>query len=352
MHSPESQFNAPINSSEKLSETPEIKAEKVPEQETKVESRDIIRERAENLKNFQPTGDQQKDIESFLTMTGRENYLKVIRSGRVDATTVLSEIRDFQSQSLNPESKFYHGLDEKDPEFAKKNQFYHEIPTQEIKTINDIFKGETSAKTESEKKSDNETKDSEQKQKQEEKEESPENKEKRERMQQISKRVEQGFNSIKERMMSVEQRYDQIFGTAKEKFSKILERFPNIINSESLGVLYKRNEMVKVNFANMFVAYTSGNERIQNKIQSFPVEFFSMEQIDSIDRSFDEIFESSNRSEEKMKESLDYFEFTVDRIPDIREAVKKPKEVEEVKKKIEESELIGKKSEDKIKLNQ
>lgn len=352
MRSPESQFNTPINPSEKLAETPEVKAEKVPEQEIKVEPRDIIGERAENLKNFQPTGDQQKDIESFLTITGRESYLEAIRGGRVDAATVLSEIRDFQSQSLDPESKFHHGLDENDPEFAKKNQFYREIPAQEIKTIDDILKGEAKTEAESERNFDEEPKEGEQEQEQEEKEESPENQEKRERMQQISERVEQGFDSAKERMMSLEQRYDQIFGTAQEKFSKLSERFSNIITSEFLGRIDQKNERVKDAYANMFVIYNSGNERMQTMIQSLPVEFLSMEQIDSIDRSVDKIFETIDRGEEKIQEKLDYLESTVNRVPDMREAVKKPKEVEEAKEKIEESELIGKKPEDEIELNQ
>ena len=354
MRSPESQFNTPINPSEKLAEAPKVEVEKVPKQETKVEPRDMIGERAENLKNFQPTGDKQKDMESFLTMTGRESYLEAIRSGRVDAATVLSEIRDFQSQSLDPESKFHHKLDENNPEFAKKNQFYREIPAQEIKTIDDILKGEINKEAESERNFDEEPKEGEQEQEQEqeEKEESPENQEKRERMQQISERVEQGFDSAKERMMSLEQRYDQIFGTAQEKFSKLSERFPNIITSEFLGRIDQKNERVKAAYANMFVIYNSGNERMQTMIQSLPVEFLSMEQIDSIDRSVDKIFETIDRGEEKIQEKLDYLESTVDRVPDMREAVRKPKEVEEAKEKIEESELIGKKPEDEIEINQ
>lgn len=352
MRSPESQFNTSINPSEKLAETPKVEAEKVPEQEAKVEPRDMIGERAENLKNFQPTGDKQKDIESFLTMTGRESYLEAIRSGRVDAATVLSEIRDFQSQSLDPESKFHHGLDEKDPEFAKKNQFYREIPAQEIKTIDDILKGEAKEETGSERNFDEEPKEREQEQGKEEKEESPENQEKRERMKQIGERVEQGFDSAKERMMSLEQRYDQIFGTAQEKFSKLSERFPNIITSEFLDKIDQKNGRVKDAYANMFVIYNSGNERMQNMIQSLPAEFLSMEQINSIDRSVDRIFETIDRGEEKIQEKLDYLESTVDRVPDMREAVRKPKEVEEAKEKIEESELIGKKPEDEIELNQ
>lgn len=317
----------------------------------KVEPRDMIGERAENLKNFQPTGDQQKDIESFLSMTGRESYLEAIRSGRVDAATVLSEIRDFQSQSLDPESKFHHGLNESDPEFAKKNQFYREIPAREIKTIDDILKGEEKGK-EPERNFDKGPKEDEREQEKEEKEESPENQEKRERMKQISERVEQGFDSAKERMMSLEQRYDQIFGTAQEKFSKLSERFPDIITSEFLDKINQKNERVKDVYANMFVIYNSGNERMQNMLQSLPVDFLSMEQIDSIDRSVDKIFETIDRGEEKIQEKLDYLESTVDRVPDMREAVKKPKEVEEAKEKIEESELIGKKPEDEIELNQ
>ncbi|PIU79136.1 MAG: hypothetical protein COS72_01225 [Candidatus Moranbacteria bacterium CG06_land_8_20_14_3_00_43_56] len=352
MRSPESQFNTPINPSEKLTETPKVEAGKGPEQEMKIEPRDMIGERAENLKNFQPTGDRQKDIESFLTMTGRESYLEAIRSGRVDAATVLSEIRDFQSQSLDPESKFHHELDESDPKFAKKNQFYREIPAHEIKTIDGILKGEAKEEAEQERKFDEEPKEGEQKQEQEEREESPENQEKRERMKQISERVEQGFDSAKERMMSLEQRYDQIFGTAQEKFSKLSERFPNIITSEFLDRMDQKNERVKNAYANMFVIYNSGNERMQTMIQSLPVEFLSMEQINSIDRSVDKIFETIDRGEEKIQEKLDYLESTVDRVPDMREAVRKPKEVEEAKEKIEESELIGKKPEDEIELNQ
>ena len=185
-----------------------------------------------------------------------------------------------------------------------------------------------------------------------EREESPENQEKRERMKQISERVEQGFDSAKERMTSLEQRYDQIFGIAQEKFSKLAERFPNIIKPEFLDRIDQKNAKVKDAYANMFAIYDSGNERMQTMFQSLPVEFMSMEQIDSIDRSVDKIFETIDRGEEKIQEKLDYLESTVDRIPDMREAIRKPKEVKEAKENIEESELLGKKPEEEIELNQ
>lgn len=352
MRSPESQFNTPPNPAEKLPEMSKIEVEKPTE---KVEPRDAIGERAENLKNFQPTGDRQKDIEAFLTMTGRESYLEAIRNGRVDAETVLSEIKDFQSQSLDPESKFHHKLDESDPEFAKKSQFYHEIPRQEIKAIDEILKGETKEEAQEEKSAE-ELKEGEQNQEKEEKEESPENQEKRERMKQISERVEQGFNSAKERIMALEQRYDQIYSTVQEKFSKLSERFPNIITPEFLNRIDQKNDRIKDAYANMFVIYDFSNERMQTMLGSLPVEFLSMEQIDSIDHSVDRIFETIDRGEEKIQEKLDYLESTVDRIPDMREAIRKPKEVEEVKEKVEEKlknqELLDKKPEEEIELNQ
>jgi len=348
MHSPESQFNTPPNSAEKLPETPKIEVKKVPQ---KIEPRDTIKERAENLRNFQPTGDRQKDIEAFLTMTGRESYLEAIRSGRIDATTVLSEIRDFQSQSLDPESKFHHKLDKSDPEFAKKNQFYREIPSQEIEKIDEILKSGAKEGA-SEEKPIEEAKKGKREQGKQEKEESPENQEKRERMRQISERVEQGFDSAKERVMALEQRYDQIFGTAQEKFSKLSERFSNIITPEFLDRIDQKNDRVKDAYANMFVIYDSCNERTQNMLQSLPVEFLSMEQIDSVDRSIDQIFETIVRGEEKIQEKLNYVESTVDRIPDMRVVIRKPKEVEETKEKVEESELLSKKHEEEIELNQ
>lgn len=348
MRSPESQFNTPKNPSENLAETPKVDIEKTPDKEPRVEPKDIIGERAENLKNFQPTGDQNKDVETFLTMTGRESYLAEIRNGRVDASTVLSEIKDFQSQSLDPESKFHHKLDENDPEFAKKSQFYREIPMQEINAIDGILKGEAKEgqtikpeETQTEEQEDGK-----------EKEESPENQEKRERMKQISERVEQGFDSAKERMMALEQRYDQVFGTAQEKFSKLSERFPNIVTNEFLGRIDQKNERVKDAYAKMFVIYDSGNEKKQTMFQSLPVEYLSMEQIDSIDNSVDKIFETIDRGEEKINGKLDYLESTVDRIPGTKEAIKKPEKVKEIKEKVDESELIGKKPEDELELNQ
>lgn len=350
MSSLESQFDKSKNPSENLAETPNVEMEKTPDKESKVEPKDIIGERAENLKSFQPTGDQNKDIETFLTMTGRESYLAEIRSGRVDASTVLSEIKDFQSQSLDPESKFHHKLDENDPEFAKKNQFYREIPTQEINAIDGILKGEAK---EGQATKPEETQTEEQRREDgKEKEESPENQEKRERMKQISERVEQGFDSAKERMMALEQRYDQVFGTAQEKFSKLSERFPNIVTNEFLGRIDQKNERVKDAYAKMFVIYDSGNEKMQTMFQSLPVEYLSMEQIDSIDNSVDRIFETIDRGEEKINEKLDYLESTVDRIPGTKEAIKKPEKIEEVKEKVDESELIGKKPEDELELNQ
>lgn len=350
MRSPESQFNTPKNPSENLAKPPKVDIEKNTAQEAHVEPKDVIGDRAENLKNFQPTGDQKKDVETFLTMTGRESYLAEIRSGRVDASTVLSEIKDFQSQSLDPESRLHHKLDENDPEFAKKNQFYRDIPTQEINAIDGILKGEAKegratkleeAQTEEEKQEGGK-----------EKEESPENQEKRERMKQVSERVEQGFDSAKERMLGLEQRYDQIFGTAQERFSKLSERFPNIITNEFLGRIDQKNERVKDAYAKMFVIYDSGNEKMQTMFQSLPVEYLSMDQINSIDNSVDKIFDTIDRGEEKINEKLDYLESTIDKIPGAKEAIKKPEKVEDVKEKIDESELIGKKPEDELELNQ
>ncbi len=351
MRSPESQFNTPKNPSENMAETPKVEIEKTPNKEVLVESKDISGERAENLKNFQPTGDQKKDIETFLTITGRESYLAEIRSGRVDASTVLSEIKDFQSQSLDPESKFHHKLDESDPEFAKKSQFYREIPTREINAIDGILKGEAkegqptkSEETQAEGKREEGEKL--------EKEESPETQEKRERLKQIGERIEQGFDSAKERMMALEQRYDESFGTAQEKFSKLSERFPNIITNDFLDRIDQKNGRVKDAYAKMFVIYDSENEKMQTMLQSLPAEYLSMEQIDSIDRSVDRIFETIDHGEEKINEKLDYLESTVDRIPGTKEAIKKPEKVEEVKEKVDESELIEKKPKDELELNQ
>jgi len=352
MHSPESQFNTPKNPSENLEETPKVEVDKTPDREVRVESKDIIGERAENLKSFQSTGDQEKDIETFLTITGRESYLEEIQSGRVDAATVLSEIRDFESQSLDPESEFHHELDENDPEFAKKSQFYREIPAQEISVIDDILEGEEK-EGQSLKPEEAQAEEQMEEGEKEEKEESPENQEKRERIEQISERVEQGFDSAKEHMMALEHKYDEIFNTAQEKFSKLSKRFPNIITPEFLDRINQKNRRVKDAYAKMFVIYDSGNERIQTTLQSLPVEYLSMKQINSIDSSVDHIFETIDRGEEKIQEKLDYLKSMVDLIPVTREAIKKSEKVKEAKKKVEESELIRKKKpEDELELNQ
>ena len=139
----ESQLNTPPNTPESEIGTPE--EENIPEQETPVKLQDVLLERAENLKNFELTGDQQKDAETFLSMTGRENYFKVIQSGRVEAITVLSGIKNFHSQSLNPESG------QNQPELDKETgQFNQEMSVLEINAIDGILESKAGEENKSE----------------------------------------------------------------------------------------------------------------------------------------------------------------------------------------------------------
>ena len=307
--------------------------------------KDTTGDRIDILKGYKPTGDQAKDIETFLVMTGRQNYIEEIRNGRVDAVKVLKDIREFQSKSLDPESSLHHQLDEDDPEFSQKSQFYRELPSHEVDAINAIL-GVESEREEAQGEEEGEVgqeSDSEDKQ---ELEDSPENGEKRERINQICERIERGFDSAKERMLAMEQRYDELFRTASEKFTKLSEFFPNTITKEFLDKIDQKSEVVKSAFANMYVTYESSNEQIQTMLQTLPVEFLSMEQIDSIENSTEQIFNTIDQGEENIKNKLDHLELTVNRIPDKREAFKSPEEVERAKDRTEESELIGKKETD------
>jgi len=303
-------------------------------------------ERLENLNSFQPSGDNEKDIEAFLTMTGRGIYLDEIKSGNIDSTSILSEIKDFQTNSLSAESKFHKVLDSKDPEFQNKSRIYQEIPKREIEIIESILNGNAQEDQMIIKASDERPLE------EQGDEGSRENQEKNERIRQINERIESGFISAKENILAMERRYDELFGTATEKFSSLSERFPSIITPDFITNIDQKNKMVKSAYAKMFVIYKKSDEQLQSMIQSLPVEYLSIEQIDLIDRSVDKLFDTITSGEEKINDKLDYLESTIQRIPDLRKATEESFEVQDIKSEIEESDLVGNKNDREINLHQ
>lgn len=346
MKSPESQLNSRQNLQDSHENLPELLETEVEENDSnskgkgQAEFADAIKERAENLRNFQVTGDQQKDIENFLTITGRKNYLESIQSGKIDASNMLSTIKNFQLHSLDEELKMYHKLDKNDPGFIKKTQFFQEIPEQEIEIINKILGDETNDKQHEIQREALEY------------ENLPENLEKQERMKQISEQVEQGFDFAKERMLALEQRFDEISSKSKEKLSKLSKFFPDIITLDSLNRIDQSGKKVKDAYARMFVLYDLSNDKMQSMFQLLQIEFLSEGQIDLIENSVDRIFETIDRGEEKIEEKLDRLESIVDRIPDIKEAIDKPEEVEKIEKEIGGNELFKENSEEEIAIEQ
>lgn len=106
----------------------------------KGESKDLVQERFDNLLRFEPSGDMNEDVKDFLEITGRKSYFESVRSGQIDPIKLMEDIKRFQEESLDEKSNFHHKISENDPEFSKKNMFYHEIPELEIFKINSISK--------------------------------------------------------------------------------------------------------------------------------------------------------------------------------------------------------------------
>lgn len=106
----------------------------------KGESKDLVQERFDNLLRFEPSGDMNEDVKNFLEITGRKSYFESVKSGQIDAIKLMEDIKRFQEKSLDEKSNFHHKISENDPEFLKKNMFYHEIPELEIFKIDSIFK--------------------------------------------------------------------------------------------------------------------------------------------------------------------------------------------------------------------
>ena len=81
------------------------------------------------MNDFKPSGNQTEDIESFLKLTGRSNYLEGIRSGKIDPEKFLNEIKEFQKKSQGAES-----------DLDKQNGIKNESSEAEIKAIDSILK--------------------------------------------------------------------------------------------------------------------------------------------------------------------------------------------------------------------
>ncbi len=96
--------------------------------------------RLEQLRNFIPTGDFEKDTDEFLSLAGHGNYLGL------DRTTALKGIREFLNQTLDPSLAnkrgyfgYYVALREGEPGYEWKYLHYREIPRTEIAVIDAIL---------------------------------------------------------------------------------------------------------------------------------------------------------------------------------------------------------------------
>lgn len=341
MKSAESQF-VPNRETPKVEPALETKKKRNSEEaELVIKPANLIEDKLQYLKEFKPSGNQDKDIEEFLQSTGREQYLKAVESGQIDPIALLYRLRDFQTKSLNRESKFHHTLNKDAPDFDRKHKFYREIPSLELKIIDLILQEQktTEDKSETNKASDILTKN---KLKSHDNETLFENKEKQERLKQISEQVEKDFELTKDRMLSIEQHYDEIFSMAVEKCSKLFKHHPNIISKELLARMNQNNRRSKEAFTRLFTIYDSGNNKLQSMLKSLSVEYLNRQRIESIKNSVDYIFETINREEEEIKRRIDNLESAIKHIPSWQEITQSAEKVQKIKKVLKESELTGK----------
>jgi len=337
------------SSQQEEKEKVESKIESPEDLEEPIEMIDYRDKETEALNNLKPSGDWNKDLEDFLTITGRETYLPALRRGEIHPMALITDLKKALPEvlSLVKSPKTQENLSASisvldriiemgavgrvlsSEERAELDDNVSRLPTPEkISGSGSVVKAKERIDTEGPVRAGESGL--------EEGENATEKREKNEWMESIAEKVKNKYEDFKARKLAQEQRLDSLFDECISKLVTLREKYPHLIDDKHIRNAHDEKRELQAINAESYIFHEANNTNVLSILEGMSADRLSFEDIEAIEESNDQMFEVFFQTLDMSDQLCERFQKAVENLPTAEEAEREPEALDDIEEKLED----------------